>query len=54
MQANKSDKAEELVVALGVLGHAQELGADDAVLSVLTVRVLEAQRDFRSTLLPGQ
>jgi hypothetical protein len=44
--------ATELITALGILGKAQELGADDDKLSELTARVRVAESEFR--VLSGQ
>ncbi len=48
MHADQFIKAEELIAALGLLGRAQELGADDKELSDLTARVQDAEHDFRA------
>jgi hypothetical protein len=42
----------ELITVLGILGQAQELGADDDKLSELGARVRTAESEFR--LLSGQ
>ncbi|MDA1279407.1 MAG: hypothetical protein O3B95_05120 [Chloroflexi bacterium] len=45
---DQSVTADELIAALGLLGHAQELGADTDVLLALTARVRAAESAFRS------
>ena len=52
MRTDQTNKAKELIAALGVLGRAQELGEDDATLSELTARVRTAESEFR--VLSGQ
>jgi hypothetical protein len=52
MRTDQSNKAKELIAALGVLGQAQELGADDDKLSELAARVRTAESEFR--VLVGQ
>ena len=51
MHTDQTLKAKELIDALGVLGQAQELGADDDQLSELAARVRTAESEFR--LLAG-
>jgi hypothetical protein len=52
MRTEQTLVAKELITALGVLGKAQELGADDDQLSELTARVHSAESKFR--LISGQ
>ncbi|MDG0867839.1 hypothetical protein [Candidatus Lucifugimonas marina] len=52
MRKDKTLVAKELIAALGVLGEAQELGADDEKLSELAARVRNAESEFR--VLSGQ
>jgi hypothetical protein len=52
MHTDQSQIAKELITALGVLGQAQELGADDEKLSELTARVRNFESEFR--ILVGQ
>ena len=48
MHEDQAKEAEELVVALGDLARAQELGANDDELSNLTVRAQQAEDAFRA------
>ena len=50
MQIDHSSMAAELITALGLLGQAQELGAEADVLSALTARVRTAEREFKTVL----
>jgi hypothetical protein len=52
MRTDQTLVAEELIAALGVLGQAQELGADDEKLSELMARVRNAESRFR--IISGQ
>lgn len=52
MRTEEMQVATELITALGVLGKAQELGADDDKLSELAARVRIAESEFR--VLSGQ
>jgi hypothetical protein len=52
MRTEELQIATELITALGVLGKAQELGADDDMLSELAARVRNAESEFR--VLSGQ
>ena len=52
MRTEEMQIATELINVLGVLGKAQELGADDDKLSELGARVRTAESEFR--LLSGQ
>jgi hypothetical protein len=52
MRTEQTLVAKELITALGVLGKAQELGADDDQLSELTARIHSAESKFR--LISGQ
>ena len=54
MHVNQAEKAEESIAALGVLGHAQELGASDDELARLAARVQKAERAFRTILQPAR
>ena len=62
MHADQSDKAAELVVALGVLARAQEFGGrapeiranDDDELLELTACVREAEHAFQAVYRPAQ
>ena len=47
MRTEEMQIATELITALGVLGKAQELGADDDKLSELAARVRNAESEFR-------
>ncbi len=47
MRIDQTQLAEELITALGVLGQAQELGADDEKLSELTAHVRNVESKFR-------
>ena len=53
MPTDKSSTAKKLIAALGLLGHAQELGADAAELSALTARVRAAEHEFRAVSRSG-
>jgi hypothetical protein len=44
----QSEKAEKLVAALGILARAQELGAGEDDIWVLTAGVQQAEREFRA------
>ncbi len=48
MHIDQSEKAEELVTALGVLARAQEIGASDDDIWVLTASVKKAERAFQA------
>jgi len=50
MPADQFSKAKELITALGLLGHAQEVGADADVLSALTARVRTAEHEFKAII----
>ncbi len=52
MHSDQAQVAEELIAALGMLGQAQEFGADDDRLSELTAHVRVVEREFRT--LVGQ
>jgi hypothetical protein len=52
MHTDQTNKAKELIAALGILGQAQELGVDDDKLSELATRVRVAESEFR--VLSGQ
>ena len=52
MRAEEMQIARELINALGVLGKAQELRADDDTLSELVGRIRIAESEFR--VLSGQ
>ncbi len=47
MRTDQTNIAKELIAALGVLGQAQELGADEDKLSELMARVRNAESKFR-------
>jgi len=48
MHADQSEKAEKLVAALGILARAQEHGAGEDDMWVLTASVQQAEREFRA------
>ena len=50
MQIDQSTTADELIMALGLLGRAQELGADAEELTALVARVRAAELEFRTVL----
>jgi hypothetical protein len=52
MRTDQTNKAKELIAALGVIGQAQELGADDDKLLELAAHVRTAESEFR--VLSGQ
>ena len=52
MLADQSEKAEKLVAALGILARAQELGAGEDDIWVLTAGVQQAEREFRADYRP--
>ena len=52
MRTDQTLVAKELIDALGVLGHAQELSVDDDKLSELAARVRDFESEFR--VLVGQ
>ena len=54
MHKDQSEKAEELVAALGMLARAQELGANSDQLSELTASVQQAEHAFRVVYRPVQ
>lgn len=54
MLADQSEKAEKLVAALGILARAQELGASEDDIWVLTAGVQRAEREFRADYRPFQ
>ncbi len=52
MFADQSEKAEKLVAELGILTRAQELGAGEDDIWVLTASVQQAERAFRAIYGP--
>jgi hypothetical protein len=48
MHVDQCKKAEQLLAALGRLGRAQELEADDELLTDLAARVQDAAHEFRA------